>query len=384
MPEVKTKISNKFKKVKKNSKKYIFISLFVLLGAGLLLASYAATPVAHFEAESGTFSGDVSALSDNNASGGHFLKFSGGSQSSGGTVLPGAVDVKESCKNLTDETADGTTIRTEFPHDGTTGPEVAGLNEDKLPPSGVSGKWTVTEDGAVIDSVHHYGTMVIEADNVTIKNSIICGGNSSPLIIQNSGQNLVVENSIVRGEWLSDGTKACTASLGYGNYTLLRSELTACADGVKTSGVIDIRYNWFHDNFTDRGGDGSGTHNDTVQQVNGNSPSFVFEGNSAYQDPCTSNRHFQMAPSGGAYSAFNMRINNNFFYGIMGLNFSREFTAPGGVISNNTFAGSWASGPFNSGLLYSGGNVGEIQRTGNEFESGEPANTNPSNYECAP
>lgn len=362
--------------------KFVFTGLFAVIGFALLVITQAANPVAHFEAESASLSSNAGVAVDESASAGQFIKFSGGSQSSDGTVLPGSVDVKSTCKN-TSTTANGTHIRTDFPHDGTTGPEVAGLNEDKLPPSGVSGRWTITQSGAVIDSVYHNGIIDVKADNVTIKNSVICGRGG--LVIRSYNKNLLIENSIVRGERddSAPDVTPCPAGVGYGNYTLVRSELTWCADGIKTSGYTDVRNNWFHDNYTYRLGSGAGTHNDTAQQAGSDSSYYVFNDNSAYQDPCTSNRHFQMAPTNGVFSAPNLRIQNNFFYGIMGFNFDRDFTAPGGIISSNIFAGTASKGPFSNGMLYSGSGMGTVERFDNVFESGEPADNNPGGYQCA-
>ena len=50
-------------------------------------------------------------------------------------------------------------------------------------PSGVSGKWTITQAGAVINGVYHNGTIEVRANNVTIRNSLICG--TGALLIRN-------------------------------------------------------------------------------------------------------------------------------------------------------------------------------------------------------
>jgi hypothetical protein len=299
--------------------------------------------------------------------------------------------VADGCQNET-ATAAGVTasanetgVRGQWPTDATTGPEVAGYNESSLPRSGVNGMWRITEDGTVIDGKFHHGIIEVQADNVTIRNSVICG--VGPHIVLNRGQNLVIENSIIRGErgaGVDDpetGTP-CQASVAFGNYTIRRSEITNCNDGVKVANVVEIHDSWFHDMYTNRFGNGAGTHNDTVQMADSAMPRFIFQGNSAYQDPCTSNRHFQLAPIDGPKTAGVMRIVDNFFYGINGFNLDRGLTVADGLISGNTFAGSASRGPFNR-LLYTGDGMDSVTRSGNVYESDEPANANPgSSYQC--
>ncbi len=348
--------------------------------------SQAASSYVAFEAESSTLSGGAVVNSDAAASGGKYVQFADTTPSppppGGGVILPGSVDVKASCRNTT-TTANGTSIRTNFPHDANTGPEVAGLNEDKLPPSGKPTKWVISTPGAVVDSVYHNGYINVTANNVTIKNSVICGSGTN--IIDNDASGLVVENSIIRGERLSDGSQPCQNAIGYGNFTVYRSELSGCADGAKVSNRVEIHDSWFHDNYTNRLGGGSGTHNDTIQMAGTSISHFVFRGNAAYQDSCTSNRHFQAGGREGmTMTIAYFRWENNFMYGIKGFNIGDSkgvVNVTDGLIANNTFAGSASQGPF-SPNLYSG-NGNQPTKSGNKYESGESANSNfPSSYTC--
>jgi hypothetical protein len=297
------------------------------------------------------------------------------------------VDVSPSCRNETDQ-VNGTSVRRDWPGDATTGPEVTGHDEDFLSPSGVDGRWVITEDGTVIDAVYHYGIVDVRADDVTIRNSVICG--AGPQIVLNEGHDLVIEDSIVRGETgrAADSAQAtgapCEAAVVYGDYTIRRSEITDCVDGLKVAGDVEVTDSWFHDNYDNRLGGGAGTHNDTVQQADSALGRLVFEGNAVYQDPCTSNRHFQMAPTGGPRTIGTLRIEGNFFYGINGFMFDRGIRVDDGVIRANTFAGSASQGPFH-GLLYAGTGMGDVTARGNVYESGEPADANAGpTYRCVP
>lgn len=294
------------------------------------------------------------------------------------TTPTGAVDVKAACKNTT-VTANGTTVRPQYANDASTGPEVGGLNEDKLLSSGRSGKWSITQDGYVINGVYHNGVIEVNANNVIIKNSVICGAGT--MIVRNNGQNLTIENSIIRGERgvsINANTgEPCAAGVGYGNYTMRRTEIVGCADGAKLANKVAIYNSFFHDNFRKEGV----THTDIIQKndltlLN----SFVYEGNASYGKTCTSNRHFQIEGRADQPAMSLLRIKGNFFYGLKGINFL-DMKTTSGEFSGNVFAGSATQGPM-SPPLYAGGGAG-LNISGNRYESGQPADSNYAfSYKC--
>jgi hypothetical protein len=295
------------------------------------------------------------------------------------------VGVKETCRNA-DNLANGTQPRPGFPTDATTGPQVDGYDETFMSPSGHSGTWVISRDGATVDGVFHNGAVEVTGDNVTIRNSIICG--HSNMIVSVEGQNLTIENSIIRGERgkVFDGETGapCQATVGYGKFTIRRSELTYCIDGLKASGSTKVYDSYLHDSYTNRYGGGAGTHNDTVQSVESPMPELIFEGNAVYQDPCTSNRHFQLAPLESQPATNTLRVDSNFFYGMKGFNLDRGFKVVNGSIASNTFAGSATSGPFSS-PMYSGDGMGSVARRGNVFEQSGAADGDMTNsYRCVP
>lgn len=307
------------------------------------------------------------------------------------TTPSGAVDIKQGCLNSNPNIANGTTVRSGYPNNSNTGPAVGGYSETKLPVATNGDGWTlsgskltITKNGAVLNAVYHNGIIEVNADNVTIKNSVICGVGS--ILVRNNGQNLLVENSILRGEQGAGTINAntgepCAATIGYANYTARRNEISGCADGVKLGHRVEVYDSWFHSSYTNRFGGGAGTHNDTTQK-NDETPltSLVFNGNAAYQDACTSNRHFQLKSKTGQ-SAQSIVIENNFFYGITGVNMD-GFRTTIGRMDGNFFAGSNTQGPFNHGSLYAGEGMNTITRQNNVYESGQPANDNPTAYQC--
>lgn len=278
------------------------------------------------------------------------------------------------------EIPDGTTVRMGFAHDHNTGPEVAGLNEDKLPAcAGASTKWVISTTRTVQNCRFVGSHIEVTAPNVVLRNLVIWG--NAALLVSNRSTGLVIENSIIRarpGSVAVGGSgEPCSAAVGYGNYTLRRVEIAGCADGIKVRGVVQVFSSYFHNTYKGCGSSGC-THNDTVQKNDNDTlSSLTFRGNAAYLDPCTSNRHFQMK---------NMRntaidIRNNFFYGSHGI-MNSDGTAGNnrGWISGNTYAGLHTSGPFSSrsdggGMapgLYTGPGV-DVDRSGNRFENGVAA-----------
>lgn len=284
-----------------------------------------------------------------------------------------AAAVPEECRG-TQDTNNGTPVRTAFPHDATTGPEVGGYDEDNLTPSGVTGQWVINQDGTVIDGVYHNGFIDVRADNVTIRNSVVCG--IAHHLVRNSGQNLTIENSIVRGQRGGEG-EPCLSAVSWGNYTLTKSEIAYCADLIKVSAVTEVTDSWFHDQWANRQPGNPGLHPDTAQKNKDlDLVELTFTGNAAYGDSCVGHRHFQIQDATDDV----VEINGNFFYGLQGvINVGGSIS---GHINNNTLAGSATEGPFtdfDSGHMHPGlwrGNHGAISKSGNAFESGEPVPAN--------
>lgn len=306
------------------------------------------------------------------------------------TTADGPMTVPAACRPAA--TNSGAQLRQDWPTDESTGPSGLGLDEDRLPKSGKPATWTITEPGTVVEGVFHRGRIVVKAADVKITGSVVCGTGAQIVEVGTGGAGLVIEDSIIAGE---KGTvmanagagQPCEAAVGYGGFTLRRTEVKGCVDGVKVAGRTHITDSYFHDNYANRGGE-NGTHNDTVQYQSTTQAlsDFVFRRNAAYQDGCTSNRHFQMAPSPSGGSGGTWRIEDNFFSGVRLINIDRGTRVADGQMNDNVYAARRVDGALvgtSPTPFYAGTGIGTVKRSGNTFEDGTPADGEPpAGYTC--
>jgi Right handed beta helix region len=135
-----------------------------------------------------------------------------------------------------------------FPDSSTTGVK-PGVN---LAPSG---SITVTEPGKVLENLHITGTVTIEADNVTIRNTLIDNTSTYPIRHTNGNKNLLVEDVEINGN--GQGNVAVYG----GSYTLRRVDIHHTLDGPRIEGNdVLIEDSYVH--HLHRIPDG---HHDTIQ-----------------------------------------------------------------------------------------------------------------------
>lgn len=139
-----------------------------------------------------------------------------------------------------------------FPNSSTTGVK-AGVS---LAPSG---SMTVTEPGKVIENLHIRGTVTIEADNVTIRNTLIDNTGTYPIRTTNGNTNLLVEDVEIKGN--GQGNVAVYG----GNYTLRRVDVHGTLDGPRVEGNnVVIEDSYVHHLHRVDGG-----HHDAIQIIRG-------------------------------------------------------------------------------------------------------------------
>ncbi|RYV49388.1 right-handed parallel beta-helix repeat-containing protein [Pengzhenrongella frigida] len=136
-------------------------------------------------------------------------------------------------------------------------------------PAGVvlqpSGSLTITQPGAVIDSLEITGTVVVAADNVTIKNSRI--NNTGSIAIKNEGENLLVVDTEI------DGQGGGIPAIAFNSYTLLRVNIHDVGEGPRIAGG-DVT---IEDSYVHHLVQVDGNHTDVIQAVGGSN--IVIRGN---------------------------------------------------------------------------------------------------------
>lgn len=121
-------------------------------------------------------------------------------------------------------------------------------------------------DGATIDGRHFDGPVIVTADNVTITRSRIEGNRR--LVVECDGcRNLTLDQVDIIGT--GDSTQGC---IGRSNFTLTRSFVSGCIDGVKANSNVLLRGNWIGNLRrieADPQQGGGSSHNDGVQGTGG-------------------------------------------------------------------------------------------------------------------
>jgi hypothetical protein len=130
---------------------------------------------------------------------------------------------------------------------------------------------TVTLAGAVIDGVD-VPWIVVNAPNVTIKNSRIHGNNA--WLVQNKSTGLLIEDSEL------DGEGANNTALGSSNFTLRRVDITGSDNGMDVgAGNVTVEDCYIHDLTTT-----NGAHTDGAQIGEG-AHDLVFRHNTIRPNP---------------------------------------------------------------------------------------------------
>lgn len=222
--------AKKDKTLKLHNQKKILLGVVSIALVGsilLLITTQAATPFVSLEPESGTVNSPAEEFLDNSASGNEAIKF-------GDKVVDPPAGGKPNASN------------TGWQHTGVT------LTN--------AGTMTVTQNGAVIDSVNVDGCIYVQANNVTIKRSKINSTCFSAIDIRDwqGVSGLVIEDVEVNG---GSNTDNCIA---FGSYTARRVNLYNCYDGAKFGDNTTIEDSYIHDLLNK-----NGCHCDGVQTTGG-------------------------------------------------------------------------------------------------------------------
>ena len=108
-----------------------------------------------------------------------------------------------------------------------------------------SGGMTINTAGAVIDARDISGPVVVNAPNVTIKRSRI--RSNAMWLVESNSTGLVIEDSELMNKPVS-GQNNCHNTIGSGNFTVRRSEMTGCENAANIDGDnVTMTDNYIHD-----------------------------------------------------------------------------------------------------------------------------------------
>ena len=132
-----------------------------------------------------------------------------------------------------------------------------------------SGGLTLSTPGTVINALDITGNIVVNAPNVTIRNTRI--HSNSMWVIDNNSTGLVVEDSEIINRPVS-GQNNCHNGIGSNNFTVRRTEITGCENAANFGGDnIVFEDNYVHDldNIGPSYVWGNGPHTDGIQMEPG-------------------------------------------------------------------------------------------------------------------
>jgi hypothetical protein len=162
--------------------------------------------------------------------------------------------VDDYTESLAPNDGDGNTVA--WPDAGSTGLRDPGL----LKPSG---SVTVTTNGAVIENLDIKGQIIINANNVTVRNVRVTSNGEKYLITIATGRSgIVIEDAELNGRRIT------THGIVGGGYTARRVNMYAVGDGFRAGSNTLIEDSWVHDLGHD-GAHEASPHFDAVQSIGG-------------------------------------------------------------------------------------------------------------------
>jgi hypothetical protein len=177
-----------------------------------------------------------------------------------------------------------------------------------------SGSLTISTAGTIIDGREITGQVVVNAPNVTIRNTRI--RSNAMWVIDNNSTGLVVEDSEIINRPVS-GQPNCHNAIGNGGYTVRRTEITGCENAAEMGGGnILFEDNYVHD--LDTTGPsyvfGNSPHTDGIQM--GSADNITIRHNTI--DPTPGNGGVTsgiITNTGGSDPSVNVRIEDNYIDG---------------------------------------------------------------------
>lgn len=121
-----------------------------------------------------------------------------------------------------------------------------------------SGTIKVTQDGATIEGYEVTGSIIIDADNVTVRNVIIRAGDHYPIDVERGRVGALIEDVEIDGRGRTRVAICCS------NYTVRRANIHNVIDGPRVGDNTTVEDSYIHDLVAR-----TGTHNDGIQSTGG-------------------------------------------------------------------------------------------------------------------
>ncbi|KAA0233801.1 MAG: hypothetical protein JJLCMIEE_03663 [Acidimicrobiales bacterium] len=244
-----------------------------------------------------------------------------------------------------------------YPDEASTGPPASGALEP-------SGGLTVTEDGAVIEGLSIEGSVTVEADDVTIRDSRVETTGEYAIIADDEVSGLVIEDvelvGAVTPEDHSDG-QVSAGIAPYGSWTLRRANIHGFIDGVKVKSNQVVEGCWIHGLLKVEG-----SHNDGIQSVGGEN---VVIRNNRVEGPYQGSTSAMILAAGSVGYLEGYTIEANMVSGgtyTIYVSAKEGRPSPSGIVvrDNVWLADSWKNGPLSMdpGI--------DVEWSGNSFDDG--------------
>lgn len=224
------------------------------------------------------------------------------------------------------------------------------------------GTLTVNTGGVLIQNRDIQGKLIINADDVTVRNCRVSEGGVTPeRVVEVNGTNALLEDTEV------DGQNTTINGIGFGNYTARRLNIHGCSDGAKVGDDTTVESCFIHDLQT--GGGADPIHADGVQ-CDGNGSNIVIRGNTISNTNTLTSCIIIGADINGDINV--VLIERNWLFGTTGFAIHAGSTGArelnGCVIRNNRF-GPVGAGGFEFGIHSFSPATSEIDFTGNVFDA---------------
>jgi hypothetical protein len=250
---------------------------------------------------------------------------------------------------------------------GFPGPDNTGVPPDRTLTEH-RGELRITKSGSVVSDLRVYGSITIEADNVTVQNvEVICS--NAWWIIRDNGRGNTIQDSTLTVDRSSSSNYCQYGITGGDEVKILRNDISFTPDGLTFAGdSAEVRANWVHDQIAYPGKD---DHVDAAQLNGGGSGPYLFIGN-----------HFSVPePQTGCLALFadfgpirNVTVQGNLFDGAGYSFYGGTDSATNVQVTDNVFGTTFfpKGGYYGPVTSFNSGGTGNVWSNNRWLRTGTP------------